>query len=281
MSVCLYPLRPDLRSTVCGAVAAVIFLSGVARADDPKPASVPAAPPALQFSFRTSPYRPMAGSPATLTATIKAPDTEKKRALAGLFYVREDLGQIVFNEPIRKDEKDMATAEDAVTLPSGGEWRVFGNVVTEIDAEKGETSETIVGPVKLLIDGARPVREPLIPQMMPSVRTTAYSLNLKQPTRIIAEEAQTLIFTLQDAQGQQVSDTDLWRNALAHLVLVDKDVKTLLHITPDPTDPRTGRTGTLVFPTRFPKSGIWRGWVVFHRNAQAFTLPLVFRVSNR
>ena len=125
------------------------------------------------------------------------------------------------------------------------------------------------------------MREPLIPQMMPSVRNSSHSLNLKQPTRIVAEDMQQLVFTLQDTQGQQVSDMDIWRDALAHLVLVDKDAKTLLHVTPDRADPRTGRTGTLVFPTRFPKAGVWRGWVLFHRNAQAFTLPLVFRVSNR
>jgi hypothetical protein len=138
-----------------------------------------------------------------------------------------------------------------------------------------------MGPVKLSIDGARPVREPLIPQVVPTVRINGYSLSLKQPARIIAGTDQQLAFMLLDPQTQQVSDMDIWRDALAHLVLVDKDMKTLLHITPDPNDPRTGRTGTLVFPARIPKAGIWRGWVLFRRTGQVFTMPLVLRVLNR
>ncbi len=220
----------------------------------------------------------MAGGSAALTATIKAPDANKKRALTGLFFVREDLGQLIFNAPVRKDDN---TFENPVVLPSGGEWRVFGSVVTEVDEDKGETAETIVGPVKMAIDGARPVREALIPQVVPTVRVNAYTITLKQPTRIAAGTDQQLVFTLQDAQLQQVSDTDIWRDALAHLVLVDKDTKTLIHSTPDPTDPRTGRTGTLVFPARFPKEGLWRGWVLFQRTGQVYTMPLVFRVLSR
>ena len=275
MGVRLYSVR---RRLICGVFAAFVLLAPGVHADDPKTVPVTAAPPAVDLSIRTNPYRPMAGGTTTLTATIKSPDTDKKRALAGLFFVREDLGQLFFNEPAHKDDN---TFENTVTLPSGGEWRVFGTVVTETDAEKGESAETVVGPLKLAIDGARPVREPLIPQVVPMVRINGYSLSLKQPARIVMGDNQPLVFTLLDGQTQQVADMDIWRDALAHLVLVDKETKTLLHITPDMTDPRTGRTGTLVFPTRFPRAGIWRGWVIFHRTGQVFTMPLVLRVLSR
>lgn len=277
MRVCLCPAGKSIAFGVIVALALIPKPPG-ARADDTKKVSVPTAPGPLSFSIRTSPYRPIAGSAATLTTTIKAADTGIKRILGGLFFVREDLGQLIFEEPTRKDD---STSEDTVTLPSGGEWRVFGSVITEVNADKGETAETVVGPLKLSIDGARPVREPLIPQVTPSVRVSSYALTLKQPTRIVSGDTQTLVFTLLDGQTQQVSDMDIWRDALAHLVLVDRDTKTLLHITPDRNDPRTGRTGTLVFPARFPRAGIWRGWVLFHRSGQVFTLPLVFRVSGR
>jgi hypothetical protein len=277
MSVLFSPRR---RPLTCGICAAIALAAPAVRADDHTVSSAlaPAVPAPVGFKIKTSPYRPMAGSSATLTATIKPPDTEKKRIVGGLFFVREDLGQLFFNEPVRREDD---TFENTVVLPSGGEWRVFGSVITELDADKGETVEMIVGPEKLSIDGARPVREPLIPQVVPTVRINNYALTLKQPTRIVAENEQKLVFTLLDGQTQQVSDMDIWRGALAHLILVDKDVKTLLHITPDPTDPRTGRTGTLVFPTRFPKAGIWRGWVLFQRTGQVFTLPLVLRVLSR
>jgi hypothetical protein len=261
-----------------GALAALLLFVPSVRADDPKAPPSPVVPPQVDLSIRTSPYRPMVGNAATVTATIKAPDTTKKRAVAGLFFVREDVGQLFFDEPTRKDD---GTFEDTITLPSGGEWRVFGNVVTEVNADKGDTAETITGPIKLTVDGVRAVREPLIPQVTPTIRNSNYSLTLKQPTRIMADDSQALVFTLLDAQAQQVSDTDIWRGALAHLVLVDKDAKTLLHVTPDTTDPRTGRTGTLVFPARLPKAGIWRGWVLFRRNGQIVNLPIVLRVSGR
>ncbi len=261
----------------CAAFAALLVAAPGARSDDSKtPGSAPAAAP-LEFSIKASPYRPLAGSAATVTATIRSADSEKKRILGGMFFVREDLGQLLFHEAARKDDRTFASA---VTLPSGGEWRVFGSVVTEVDAESGQTAETIVGPVKLNIDGVRPLREPLIPQLTPSVRVNSYTLSLKPSTRIVAGSEQTLVFTLLDGQAQQVTDMDIWRDALAHLVVVDRDLKTLLHFTPDPTDPRTGRTGSLVFRARIPKEGIWRSWVLFRRGGQVFTMPLVLRVLN-
>ncbi|MBC8101843.1 MAG: hypothetical protein H7Z41_04565 [Cytophagales bacterium] len=255
--------------------------SFAARADAPKTRSAPAPPPALELKIKTSPYRPSVGASVTINATVSSVDTSAsttggKRVVSGLFLVRDDLGGLFFEEPTEKDE----TFQSVLTLPSGGQWRVFGSVATEGDTE-GPPPESIVGPVTLTVDGARPLRASLIPQMMPFVRTGSYSLSLGQPTRITTGDTQRLIFTLVDNQSQQVSDMDLWRGALAHLVLVDRDLKTLIHVTPDASDPRTGRTGTLVFPTRFPKSGIWRGWVLFYRGAQVVTLPLVLRVLGR
>jgi hypothetical protein len=275
MSVRFYPGH---RAIVCSVFAALLLAATGVRADDAKqPSPAASGPAALDFNIKTRPYRPMPGAAATVTATIQSSDTDKKRTLGGMFFVREDLGQLFFNESVRKDD---SVFETNVTLPSGGEWRVFGSVITELNEDKGETAETIVGPMKLTIDGARPLREPLIPQVVPTVRISGYSLSLKQPTRIVAGKDQQLAFTLLDGQAQQVSDTDIWRDALAHLVLVDKDLKTLIHSTPDPTDPRTGRTGTLVFPARIPTPGLWRGWVLFRRSGQVFTMPLVLRVLN-
>lgn len=239
------------------------------------------APPVLlpRLVAKASPYRPSASQAATITLTVapapggaalpKDKDTE-----LGVFYVRDDVGDLYWEQAKAGDDGSSYT--NTISFPTGGEWRVFG----EITPQGGNS--VVTDPVKLTVDGARAVRAPLIPQVMPMQRVSGYTLTMKQPTRVVGGgEAQTLVFSLRDSHGDPVTDMDLWRGAIAHLILVDHDAKTLLHVIPDADDPRNGRTEYLVFPVRFPKDGVWRGWVVFQRGSQPVTIPFALRVSGR
>ena len=102
-----------------------------AAADDtPAPAAAPAALPHLDL--HPDPYRPAVGEAATLNITLKTPEGKAmalpKETGLNLFVIRDDLGEIFLEQPQRADD---GTFRDPFTFRSGGDWRIFGEIVPD------------------------------------------------------------------------------------------------------------------------------------------------------
>jgi hypothetical protein len=222
------------------------------------------------------PARPLAGESVKMTLTVTDPETKKpvteydefdERPLV-LYVVRDDLGDVRVEQPKWDEQKKAFTLSTA--LPGSGDWKLFA-----VTAPRGAGAQVLRATAH--VDGVRDLRAPLIPQATPQVRQDGYVLAMK-PGRLFARTAAPVEFTLSDSRAGAVTDLDLTGGTLAHLTMVEKDGKTFLHAHTDTSDPRTGRTGTLVFPVRFPKAGTYRGWVQFSRGGIPETLPFVVRV---
>jgi len=122
---------------------------------------------------------------------------------------------------------------------------------------------------------------PINPQNLPLVRASGVTMAMKQPNRLMARQTQSLEFNVSDEQGQPITDLALWLGALAHLTFIERDAETLVRSVPDAADPRNGRSGVMTFLVRFPKPGIYKGWMQFKRNGQIATLPFVVRVNEK
>jgi hypothetical protein len=263
---------PAAPATATPATAAPATAAPAASAESSAAAVVP--PPQLQV--QSNPYRPTPGQTAIVTYSLKSPDGKQDLpapTTLRIYIVRDDDGDLYFEQP--DADSGANTFTESFTFPSGGDWRIFGEAV----ADDGTTRMT--APTRISVDGARPVRTPLIPQVLPLVHVGGYTLTFKEPTRVVEGDDARLVFALVDAGGNPVTDTNLWHDAIAHLILVDRDGKTLVHATPDMDDPRSGRSEYLIFPIHVPKEGIWRGWVVFERGSVPTTIPFVLRVLGR
>lgn len=257
-------------------MAAVFATTGVAVATTQQEPVLPA----YTLEVRSQPHRPQVRQSATLTVKVKEKGSNKGltafdegRAESPLqfFFVREDLGAIYREMPMDRPDAEGAWTH-SFAFPSGGEWRVFAAFRPE-----GAFQKQVMG-VKVTVDGVRAPRTSLTPQTAPLVREQGYTLALKT-TRLPVGQETPLLFTLTDGQGQGVTDMQLWQGALAHLVLVDRDLKSLVLAELDALDSRNGRTGSLVFKAHFPRAGIYRGWVQFQRLGQVYSIPFTIRAS--
>jgi hypothetical protein len=228
------------------------------------------------LEVKSNPPRPILGQPAVLTIAVKDRATgqrvtkfdEVHTMLMHLFVVREDLGAFSHEHP---EPNADGTFTLNYTFLNGGEWRIFA------DCAPQDAGSQVIS-TKVIVDGVRAPRAFLAVPTNTVVREAGYTLTLKNQ-RLPAKESQMLTFELRDNQGQPVTDMDLWLGALAHLILIEKDVQTFVHSHPDESDPRNGRGGTLTFMARFPKAGTYKGWLQFKRQGNIFTIPFVVRAT--
>ena len=243
---------------------------------DPKKREAAALPYKLKLEME--PRRPAAGDAVVMTLSIVDRASGAPIEGYGVVYdsllrvaiARDDLGAFFYEQPKLDEKTGKFTLGFA--FPNGGDWRVFAEAAP-IGAGGVVVSE------KVTVEGARALREPLMPRGLPLVRSGMHVLTMK-PLKASARRTLPLTFSLADNQGRPVVDIQPWAGALAHLILIERDGQTYVHSVTDESDPRTGRTGDLVFPTRFPKSGVYKGWVQFMRLGQTHTLPFLLRVSD-
>lgn len=234
------------------------------------------APAPFTLEVSADPARPAAGRPAILTLGVRARDTGKTVRDFDLVHeeqlrvslVREDLGAF-FHETAEPGPDGRFTLR--FTFPTGGDWRLFADV-----APRGAGAQVL--PATLAVEGPRGMRAALLPALRPAVRQSGMTL-MMQPMNLAAGKTLSLPFTIGDASGRPLTDLQFWRGGVAHLIFVASDARTLVHAFPDETDPRHGRSGNLVFLVRFPKAGIYRGWMQIQRRGTVHALPFAVRVA--
>lgn len=233
-------------------------------------------PKPFTLSVKTDPARPVAGRPVKMTILVHSRATGKPvtdfdivhEQKMHLILVRDDLGAFFHEHPdLHADGRFTYT----FTFPTGGNWRVFGDV-----APQGAGSQITMAP--LVVDGPKQPRAALAPVARPVVKDSGMVLSMK-PMTLTARKTLPVMFTLNEDSGKPVTDLQPWLGAMAHLILIEQDAATFVHSHPDEADPRNGRNGTLTFLSRFPKPGIYKGWVQFQRGGTIHTMPFVVRAT--
>jgi hypothetical protein len=229
-----------------------------------------AAPKPFTLDVKTQPGRLAAGQPTKLMLAVKERATGKRvtqfdevhTERMHLIIVRDDLGAFFHEHPAFNAD---GTFTHTFTFPTGGTWRLFGDT-----APTGAGSQVIAATVR--VSGAIGEKVTLTPQATPVVKEGGLTLALTTK-ELPARTMIPVTFTLKDAAGKPVTDLQPWLGAMAHLILIEKDAQTFVHSHPDESDPTNGKNGSLTFLARFPKPGIYRGWVQFQRDGKITTMP--------
>ena len=86
-------------------------------------------------------------------------------------------------------------------------------------------------------------------------------------------------FDVRDARtGEAVTDLQPYLGAAGHLMLVHEDASTFVHAHPDENG-RDAPAGRLRFLARFPKPGLYRGWVQIQRGGQVLTADVLLQAG--
>jgi hypothetical protein len=214
----------------------------------------------------SSPSQPKAGEPADLTISVRSRETKKPvtdfdvvhERLIHFIIVSRDLSQFSHEHPEMGADGKFTLR---YTFPTGGEYRLFADT-----APKGAGSVVVMQPIK--VAGPLPAAvQALTPNSAPSAIVDGVKVAMK-PAELGFSVGRTIpvAFSLADARtGAPVTDIQPWLGAVAHLILIHEDATTFVHCHPDEADPNNGKTGQITFNARFPKLGVYRGWLQFQR----------------
>lgn len=100
-----------------------------------------------------------------------------------------------------------------------------------------------------------------------------------QVSKVSLPIKKTIVLTakLQDADGKPASDLQPYLGAMGHLFLVNQDSETFVHSHPDDRTPVPA--GTLPFLVRFPKPGLYRGWMQVQRSGKVQTADFILQAE--
>ncbi len=242
-------------------------------------------PPPYELRLRADPAEPEAGQPVALvfqvlsrkqTAVVSSFDIAHDR-LMHLFIVRKDLGSYRHEHP-RHDGN--GTFRLTHVFPSAGEYHLFADV-----APQSAGSQVLMA--KLLVAG-EPGKEFNIRAAPAEARSFTKTAERMEVTLQLAggvapaHESMLFDFRLKDAaSGKPVDDLETYLAALGHLVLVHEDTVTFVHSHPVERGDVAARTGYVTFTARFPKVGLYRGWVQFKWYGSVRTYDFILPAEQR
>lgn len=247
---------------------------------DPDRQSTPRHP--FQLQLTTSPAKPKAGEPVELALSVRLVNTADGRAarefesvherLMHLFVVRTDFSHFAHEHPELAAD---GTFRLRHTFPAGGVYRVFADV-----APKGAGSQVLRA--DLTVDGEGGPTWDLygastgdrgLWQKVDDL-TLAWTL----PSGVLpSRKTVVLTASLRDVGGRPVTSLQPYLGAMGHLLLIGQDTETFVHSHPDDRTPAA--PGTIPFLARFPKPGLYRGWMQFKRNNEVKTAAFIVQAE--
>ena len=233
-------------------------------------------------ALRSTPKTPRAGEPASLEIAVRHKDKEDEphrefdiqhERKMHLLIVRSDLGVFSHEHP---EQQDDGTFRLQYSFPKGGEYRLFADV-----APRGAGSQVLLAKLRVSGDAGEKFD---IAGASPTGTASAGTLDLQLQAPAAGEQPVRrtipLSFKINDAATQQpATDLQPYLGALGHLILIHSDGETFVHSHPDELDPENGKNGTLRFLARFPKEGMYRGWVQLQRGGTVHTGSVLLRAT--
>jgi hypothetical protein len=220
-------------------------------------------PPRFRLELSAEPKKPKAGQPVALSLVVRDRDTGSVREfdrmherLLHLVMVRRDLQHFRHEHPAMDAD---GTFRLSYTFPAGGDYRLFADV-----APKGAGGQILSA--HLSVAGSNVTAEEAAP-----ADTT---VDVVSPTGALpVRKTAPIEFRVRDARsGERPVDLEPYLGVAGHLMLLHEDAATFVHCHP-------GDDGALRFLARFPKPGIYRGWLQVQRAGTVRTFAFTFHAE--
>jgi hypothetical protein len=238
-----------------------------------------ALPPPFRLKTNTTPSYISAGKTVRIAISVWSADKDSGSQITRfetvhekqlhLFLIREDLGSFFHEHPAPNPDGSFTLS---FKFPTAGNWTVFADV-----APQGSGSYILSS--RVVVHGVRPVSSgDLIATDENATAEEDISLH-REPISPIAHRSNWLLFTLTDKHGNKLSGFEPWLGAPAHLMMVERDDTTFVHSHPSEGSQQSANGGLFAFEARFPKAGIYKGWLQFKRMGRVVTLTFVVQVT--
>lgn len=229
----------------------------------------------FRVEVAASPRNPKAGEPADLTIRIRRELTKElvtafervHEELLHLIIVRSDLGEFSHEHPALQPDGSFVIRH---TFPTAGEYHLFADA-----APRGAGGQVLLA--KLKVGGKAPARFALTPAAAPSSTADGIAVAV-DATKLPARKTVT-VRAAATSGGGPITDLEPYLGALGHFILIHQDGETFVHSHPDERTPGTGKDGVVPFLVRFPKVGLYRGWIQLKRGGKVSTFPYVLEAS--
>ncbi len=270
--------------------------------------------PVRRLELRTSPRVLVAGTPARWTLRVLrgadgTPETRfavSHEKLMHLIVVSSDLQWFNHLHPTYRGKGEFAVS---TTLPQSGTYRLFAdytqiggkNVVLQKDISTDGEAPVITSilPVPDVVDADGWMRQRVhaIPEGQPDVPGGAeYRVSMRgEPAHLRAGEAATLLFRVENAQGQPLRDLEPYLGALGHAVVLSTDGHTYLHAHPMEVGMQMGAKPAarremhdappsaggpeVRFHTQFPRAGVYKTWGQFQHDGKIIIAAFIVNVD--
>jgi hypothetical protein len=221
-------------------------------------------PPRYRLDIIADPKKPKAGQPVSLSLVVhdrdngivRQFDTMHERPLH-LVVVRRDLAHFRHEHPSLEADGSFHLA---YTFAAAGEYRLFADL-----APKGAGGQILSAHLNVAGGGSE------APDASEPADTKAEIVAPTGPLPV--RKTVPLEFLLRDARsGEPPSDLEPYLGVAGHLMLLEEDAATFVHVHPDDS-------GSLRFLARFPKPGVYRGWLQVQRAGAIRTFEFVFHAE--
>lgn len=153
-------------------------------------------------------------------------------------------------------------------FPAGGEYKAFADFIPANGTQQVKSEWLKIGGDSLPDQPL--VAESNLTKVVDGKEVTLTFDELK-PNQDV-----TMTFTISDAASKQpISNLEPYLGAVGHVVALDRNVETYLHV--HPIDEQA-KGPEAEFMTTFPSSGVYKLWGQFQHEGKVFTVPFVIEV---
>ena len=153
------------------------------------------------------------------------------------------------------------------TFPKAGEYKFYADFLPEGANQQLASHELVVKGME--------TKEEVVADKLLKKEIDDLTIELILPEAKVDEHI-SLIFTLNDKNGNQITELEPYLGSAGHVVIVSEDMNEFLHV--HPVDENT-KGPNVEYMTSFPQSGLYKIWGQFKYKQKLYTVPFVIEVK--
>ncbi|MBT2639430.1 hypothetical protein [Bacillus sp. ISL-39] len=153
------------------------------------------------------------------------------------------------------------------TFPKAGEYKFYADFLPEGANQQLASHE-------LVVNGSETMEE-VVPDKLLKKEMDDLTIELILPEAKVDEHI-SLIFTLNDKNGNPITELEPYLGSAGHVVIVSEDMNEFLHVHPVDEDTKGP---DVEYMTSFPQSGLYKIWGQFKYKHKLYTVPFVIEVK--